>query len=472
MSATSLEAALARAETSSRLYRAVWRWHFYSGIIVIPILLMLATTGFFMLWFTAVAPEYGDRLHVERAAAEIAFSAQTAAATTAYPGAKISGYRSPLTPDNPALFQVDAPAGTRMVAVDPYTGTVLRDVPKDGTWNDWLTSLHGTLFIGEGKGVGDFIIEIGTSLGIIMVVTGLYLFWPRGTLGWASALVPRFSGGGRVVMKSLHSTVGFYVSILLLFFLVSGLSWAGVWGARIVQPWSTFPAEKWDNVPLSDSTHASMNHTAVKEVPWALEQTPMPESGSQAGVAGVPDGQPVNLETIIGLGRTLGFGYNGGGRFQVKAPGDEKGVWTISQDSMSYDGPSPTQDRTTHIDQYSGKVLADVRYADYSVPGKVMAVSIALHEGMMGTWNMVLNFVFVIAIAFLCVSSVVMWWLRRPVGQLGAPLYPRDFRLTKGVAVIGAALGVLFPVGGLAIILFAIIDWLAPKRFKEVAARG
>jgi uncharacterized iron-regulated membrane protein len=33
------------AVASTRLYRAVWRWHFYAGLFVIPFLLMLAVTG-------------------------------------------------------------------------------------------------------------------------------------------------------------------------------------------------------------------------------------------------------------------------------------------------------------------------------------------------------------------------------------------------------------------------------------------
>src|SRR5690606_19391630 len=95
---------------------------------------------------------------------------------------------------------------------------------------------------------------------------------------------------GRGLWKELHATAGAVVGILLLFFLVSGLSWTGIWGERFIQAWSTFPAEKWDNVPLSDDTHAKMNHGALKEVPWALEQTKLPESGSQAGAAGLPEG--------------------------------------------------------------------------------------------------------------------------------------------------------------------------------------
>jgi uncharacterized iron-regulated membrane protein len=75
--------------------------------------------------------------------------------------------------------------------------------------------------------------------------------------------------------------------------------------------------------------------------------------------------------------------------------------------------------------------------------------------------------VYLSLVIFLCISGVVMWWKRRPVGQLAAPLYPRDYRLTAGVGVIAAILGLAFPLGGLAILTFALIDFLLPKRLKE-----
>jgi uncharacterized iron-regulated membrane protein len=181
---------------------------------------------------------------------------------------------------------------------------------------------------------------------------------------------------------------------------------------------------------------------------------------------------PIDLASVAAFARTIGFGYAGGGRFQIAAPADETGVWTISHDSMSYDGPDPFRDRTTHIDRYTGRILADVRFEDYSIGGKAMAVGISLHEGMMGTWNVVLNFALVILIAFLCVSSVVMWWLRRPTGAVvAAPRYVRNFKLGWGAAVGGAALAVVAPVGGAAILAFALFDWLLPKRLKEAGVR-
>lgn len=451
------------AQASSRLYRAVWRWHFYAGLFVVPFLLMLAGTGLIILYVTGVSPEYGDWHHVTAQGEAMHVIDQANAALAAHPEGKVTQYIAPWGPEHPALFRIALQEGDRMLAVNPYTGDIIQDVSQANTWNDFITNIHGELLIGGNGGPGDFVVEIAASLAVIMVITGLYLWWPRGR-SLASALVPQLSLRGRAWWKSLHETVGAWISLLLLFFLLSGLAWAGVWGTKMTQAWNTFPAAKWNNVPLSDTTHASMNHGALAEVPWTLEQTLMPVSGSGAGLAGLPEGTPVSLESIVMLGRAIGFD----GRFQVAFPADEKGVWTLSRDSMSYDSVNPTSDRTVHVDQYTGRILADVKFEDYPFFGKVMAVGIALHEGQMGWWNVVLNALYCLCVIFACVSGVVMWWKRRPAGQLGSPLYPRNYRIPAGVLGLGALLALAFPLGGLAIVVFAIIDFFLPARLKQV----
>ena len=82
----------------------------------------------------------------------------------------------------------------------------------------------------------------------------------------------------------------------------------------MVQAWNTFPAEKW-GAPLSDSTHADMNHGNTKEVPWGLEQTPLPESGSLAGVEAISG--KVDIDSVAAFARSLGFD----GRFQIPYSG-------------------------------------------------------------------------------------------------------------------------------------------------------
>lgn len=456
------------AVASTRIYRAVWRWHFYAGLFVVPYLLALAISGLAILWFTGVAPEYGDWIKVTPQSQQLPPSVQVDHALADHPGATLGKFIAPWGPDHPSIVQVNLPDGNRMVAVNPYSGAILRDRPQAGTWNDFFTHIHGELFVGTDGGPGDFVIEIAASLGIILIVSGIYLWWPRNGRSFGAALLPQFSHSGRALWKSLHESIGIWIAVILLFFLVSGMAWTGVWGGKLVQAWSTFPAEKWDAVPLSDERHASMNHGSTHEVPWTLEQTLMPESGSTAGITGLPMGTPVVLDSVYALGRALGFS----GRFQVQPPADAKGVWTLSRDSASYDSTSPTADHTVHIDQYMGNILADVTYADYPVLGKAMAVGIALHEGQLGWWNVVLNALFCLLVVTLCVTGVVMWWKRRPTGKLGAPRYPRDYRLTLGVAVIAIIAGLAFPLGGLAIIVFAVIDFFLPRRMKEVGLQG
>ncbi len=90
----------------------------------------------------------------------------------------------------------------------------------------------------------------------------------------------------------------------------------------------------------------SLNGAGEKQVPWGLEQTPLPASGSAAGVSVLPSGTPLHLTGMVQLGRALGIE----GRMRVTVPDGETGVWTISQNSMSYDGASPTLDRTVHVE--------------------------------------------------------------------------------------------------------------------------
>nr|HMS96592.1 PepSY domain-containing protein [Tabrizicola sp.] len=383
-------------QTPNRLYFAVWRWHFYAGLYVIPFLLMLAVTGFFMMLFTTYLPEYGDRLVVPAADTALSIEDQGKAALAAVPGASgIVEYIAPYSPTNPALFEVADGADGMIVALNPYTGEVLRQTVSGDTWNIFFETIHGTLMIGD---LGDRLIEIATSLGLLLVATGLYLVWPRQKGGTRAMFIPDLAAKGRAWWKSLHQTVGTWMSLVLVFFLITGLSWAGIWGERFVQAWSTFPAEKWDAVPLSDATHESLNAEGKKEVPWGLEKTPLPQSGSAAGVQLLPEGTVLDLDAMETIARSLGIE----GRFRVYVPQEATGVWTISQDSMSYDGASPTLDRTVHVDQFTGKVLADVRYADYGVAAKAMAVGIALHEGQLGLWNFTLNALFCLSVVFAC----------------------------------------------------------------------
>ncbi|WP_106743706.1 PepSY-associated TM helix domain-containing protein [Yoonia maritima] len=442
----------------NKLYFAAWRWHFYTGLVVIPFLTILAVTGMLMLWIAWIDGRDGERTVVTPQDILAPISTQADAVVAAIPDGVLKQYVAPRTDDVAALFRVDQGDDAIMVAVDPYTAQVIETFPRRSGWYDFVDGIHSDLMLGV---AGDRMIETAASLCLVLVATGLYMWWPRQG-GWKRALLPTF-GRGRGLWKSLHGVVGIWVSLILVLFLISGLSWAGIWGGKMVQAWSQFPAEKWDNIPLSDETHASMNHSR-HEVPWALEQTPMPASGGDAGQVAITGA--VTIDTVDALAREIGFDA----RYQLNVPSGDAGVWTLSRDSMSTDSTNPTSDRTVHVDRFTGKVLADVRYADYSLAGKAMAVGIALHMGTLGLWSVLANTVVCLSVIFLCVSALVLWWKRRPTkaGRLAAPPMPKEMPLWQGAALVGLGVSMAFPMAGLALLTVLAIDTLILSRIPKL----
>ncbi|MTI03194.1 MULTISPECIES: PepSY domain-containing protein [Alphaproteobacteria] len=439
-------------DAAQKFYFAAWRWHFYAGIFVIPFLIILAVTGLMMMFITQFDGRDGEKIAVEIQGDPLPVSRQAELALAEVPG-QVVEWIGPKATDLATVFRIKTDAGQLMVALDPYSGDVIETWDRRAGWYDFADNIHSTLMIGD---TGDRILEIAAGLSLVLVFTGLYLWWPRGNS--MSVFVPNLRARGRALWKSLHAVVGFWMSGLLVVFLISGLSWAGVWGGMIVQPWSSFPAEKWDNVPLSDDIHASMNHGHQNDVPWALEQTPMPASGSDAGIDGIAQGVPIDIDALVQLGTSLGMQ----GRFRVAYPGGENGVWTLNRDSMSSDSTDPINDRTVHVDQYTGKILADVRYQDYSVMGKSMAIGIPLHMGLIGVWNFVLNLVFCLSVIFVCISGVVMWIKRRPKGEarLAPPPLPAEMPIWKGAVLIGLFTAMAFPLVGLTLLGVLALDLL------------
>lgn len=445
----------------NKLYFAAWRWHFYAGLFVIPFLSILAITGASMLWIAWVDGRDGERTPVVQQELLMPVSTQAEAALAAIPQGTLKQYVAPRTADLAALFRVDHDGDATMVAVDPYTATVIETFPRRSGWYDFFDGIHSDLMLGV---TGDRMLETAASLSLVLIATGLYMWWPR-EAGWRTALVPSFRRG-RAMWKSLHGVVGIWLSLFLVFFLISGLAWAGIWGGKMVQAWSQFPAEKWDNVPLSDDIHASMNHDR-REVPWALEQTRMPASGSDAGIAGVTTA--VTLDTVDALARKIGFDA----RYQLNVPQSETGVWTLSRDSMNTDSVDPMSDRTVHVDQHTGKILADVRFEDYSLAGKAMAVGIALHMGTLGFWSVIANSIVCLSVLFLCASSIVLWWKRRPASahRLSAPPMPKELPLWQGAVLVGLGISMAFPMAGLALLTVLTFDLLILSRLPTLRRR-
>jgi len=77
-------------------YRTIWRWHFYAGLIAIPFVLWLATTGAIYL-FRPQIEAWLDRpySHLDVTGARASAAAQVSAALKAVPGSNLHFYQLP-----------------------------------------------------------------------------------------------------------------------------------------------------------------------------------------------------------------------------------------------------------------------------------------------------------------------------------------------------------------------------------------
>jgi uncharacterized iron-regulated membrane protein len=298
------------------------------------------------------------------------------------------------------------------VFVDPYSGKVLGE--QDGKQNlqAIARALHGELMVGT---VGDRLVELAAGWGIVLVVSGLYLWWPRGRSS-AGVLWPRLSTRPGVVARPARGHR----------FLGLGPVAADAdqrhdldrpVGKQYADLWNRFPAAMWNDVPKSDKQAGELNDAHRQTVPWALENTPMPVSGDMPSMPAItwptrPAAPQVSLQQVedVATLRQVAPGYS------ITLPTTADGVFTIAVFA-----DDPRNDATLHVDQYTGKVLADVRWQDYSPVARATELGVMLHEGkMFGPLNQIVILLVCLMILLGSVSGLVMWWKRKPASGRAA----------------------------------------------------
>ncbi|WP_295893611.1 PepSY domain-containing protein [uncultured Vibrio sp.] len=476
-------------------YFLAWRWHFYMGLFVVPFMLMLSVTGLVMLFDDEIEnARYGEILSVAPQGEPALVSTQIATVRSAYPEANVTQYVASNDPSTANRFSIRYEDGRSIfVTIDPYTAQILGEIDRSDSWYQLANNIHGTLLIGDW---GDYMIEVSASLSILLLVTGIYLWLPTDNASKAGFMTIRFSSGTRVLMRDIHSNLGGALSVVLLLFLLSGLAWAGVWGAKMVQGWNTFPTYyTWGEKPQSSLTHAHLNHGSEEEMPWNLEHTELPQSHdhSQHGtsnqeashhevsqhevsaVGTTTDGdgsanssnnvRSISIDEIVTLAQQQGLT-----RFKIFMPKGETGVFTAAANSMAGDIIDPRQDRTLHFDQYSGKLLMDVSWDDYTMIAKLMAAGTTLHQGDASMINKLLNAFFCLSFIAIAITGALMWWIRRPKAsaKLGVPARFEQEGVWRVGLVMVVAIGICFPLAGLTIVAVCFIDALIIRRSKRL----
>ncbi|MBB2168947.1 PepSY domain-containing protein [Gluconacetobacter aggeris] len=437
-------------------YRTIWRWHMLAGLFCLPFVALLALTGAIYLF----KPQIDDLIdwrydHPAVTGAPAAPSAEVRAALEVVPGSRFMAYELPRPGHGAARIIVLRGGEAIRVYVDPSSLTVLKQVAEEARFERLVFKLHGQLLLGN---VGSVIMEMVASWTIVLIVTGLYLWWPRGRSGLAGVLYPRLGLAGRARWRDLHAVSGVWLSLVLALFLVSGLPWSFVWGHALQsveqRVGRLMTVQDWEigAVPVRDTiaghrvaAHADMDGRAG-----------MPGMAMGGGQAVAPDGL-AGLDDVVATGARLGLSAP----VLVTPPAAVGAAWQVRSD---------TQDRPLRVSVQvapDGTVLSRQDFAGKGLVDRAVGYGVAAHEGQLFGWpNQVLNLLVAGGLATMSIAATILWLRRRPPGGWGVPAASPGRRVGVGAVTVMALLGVLLPELGISLLLLAVAAWVTGRRVR------
>ncbi|SDH51915.1 PepSY-associated TM helix domain-containing protein [Alteribacillus bidgolensis] len=452
---------LTEKHTKASLYKTVWRWHFYAGIFFAPLIIFLAITGGCYLFKPQIENHmYHDLYYVKQGEQKISSSEQINEVKKNYPNAEITSFTPSFKENRTSEVGTTDNGESVSVYVNPYNGDFIGRINEDERFMASVKDLHnGELWGGT---IGNRLVELAACWAIILIITGVYLWWPRKNKSLSGILFPRFSKSKRVFWGDIHAVTAFWFSLFIAIILLSGLMWTDVWGSMAKSAvdatgtGSPVGDQPWEKHAFPESTVPTKE---VADVPWAAENLPVPNSIAS-------EGTPISIEKVIQIAESKNVipGY------KIVFPEDKTGVYTVYLDPADVypDRPKPWTQQTLHIDQYNGEVLAKLGWKDYGIMGKIISLGISFHQGDFGFINQLFNLLLVLALIVIPLSGLIMWKKRKPNGKLGAPALPENFKMLKGVALIILVLGIFFPLVGISLLFVWVLDYLVTKRIPMV----
>ena len=146
-------------------------------------------------------------------------------------GATITGVTIYPQPDRSYQVNLSAPKGAA-VYIDPYTGEVLGQSQRTPFFRT-VFMLHRWLLDSQPADGGIFwgkrITGISTLLFVIILLSGIVIWWPRSRKGLKNGIQIALRKGKARFWHDLHAADGIYVLLLVLVMALTGLTWSFDW---------------------------------------------------------------------------------------------------------------------------------------------------------------------------------------------------------------------------------------------------
>lgn len=363
---------------------------------------------------------YQDMMQVAAGETKLDPELQLKAAVNNFPEESPAGIKMSSTSTESTQVSLKTKSNqTRLVFVNPYTGEITGSLIREKMLMQIMRDLHGELLMGS---FGSAFVELTACWIIILIFTGLYLWWPHKKFQIWGVFLPRLRSSPRLFWRDLHALTGVYTSLIILTLLLTGLPWTVLWGAGFHQV-------------------------------QALAGQSRPEAAGRR--ARFKSEKPPEGATSIGLNQAIAIAHQQGfsGSYSIRLPKGPQGVYGFTKSR-----PVLEEALYVYIDQYTGKIINKTTWEDYPALAKVVSIGVRLHQGeWLGTPNLVLMLIGTVAVVWICFSGGIMWWKRCSRGRFQAPVLPDNWTPPRFIKVVIFGLSIISPLVGISLIVVYLL---------------
>ena len=282
------------------------------------------------------------------------------------------------------IFYEPDPLFYQSVFLNPYSGEVLGTKNHRGGFFGFV--LDGHLYLWLPRAIGSQVTSYGTMIFVLMLITGIILWWPKNKKGRRQRLKFVWKSTTRWRRKNfdLHAITGFYASLLALVLAFSGLIMAFDW--------------------IYFVTYKS----------WGGEKAPQFIIPNNISVATF-DELEAELKPIDKLVPRLIAASPDYKSFEVHYPAADSAaiyVETSYQEGVHYSSDYRFYDQYTLEEIDTPGIYG--KYEDAKLADKVIRMNYDIHVGAIGgIFGKVLAFIISLITASLPVTGFLLWWGRK-----------------------------------------------------------
>lgn len=162
------------------------------------------------------------------------------------------------------FYQFEPVEYYHVVYLNPYDGSVLKVKNMDEDF--FRIVLMGHFYLWLPPEIGQPIVASATLIFVIMMISGLILWWPRNKAAKKQRFSIKWNASFKRKNYDLHNVLGFYVTWIAIILATTGLVWGFQWFANSLYATAGGDKSLVYAEPLSDTTQTSASTASMPAI--------------------------------------------------------------------------------------------------------------------------------------------------------------------------------------------------------------